>query len=165
MANPVRLPPVPRCLFCLRRIANSDISDLVVPFQRQLRGAKKGKAARVLNVRLLENVQGFGEKGKASNFNCLRVERAPVQESDGAILGAVIPVAPGRMRNIFYPRGVAAYVSKEQLRDLRKREVPIERDFAFGKEQQNVEGDDLITGSVDLIDVIGAYFFDLSTQC
>ena len=102
-----------------------------------------------------------------------------MQESDGAILGAVIPVAPGRMRNIFYPWGIAAYVSEKQLRDLREREVPIERDFAFGKErevpierdfavrkeQQNVEQDDLISGSVDLIDVIGAYFFDLSTQC
>lgn len=91
-----------------------------------------------------------------------------MEESDGAILGAVIPVAPGRMRNIFYPRGVAAYVSEEQLRDLREREVPIERDFAFGK--QTPEADDLSTASVvvvqtDLLDVIGAYSFDLSTQC
>lgn len=168
MVNLVRRPPVPRCLFCLRRIANSDISDLIVPFQRQLRGVKKGKVVRVLNVRLLEDTQGYGPKGKACNSYCPRVERAPVEESDGAILGAVIPVAPGRMRNIFYPRGVAAYVSEEQLRDLREREVPIERDFAFGK--QTPEADDLSTASVvvvqtDLLDVIGAYSFDLSTQC
>lgn len=65
----------------------------------------------------------------------LHVERSIVQESDGAMHpGAVIPVAPGRMRNIFYPNRVAAYVSEEQLRDLREREIPIERDLAFGKE-------------------------------
>ncbi|MCJ1466600.1 hypothetical protein MMC07_005220 [Pseudocyphellaria aurata] len=39
------------------------------------------------------------------------------------------------MRNIFYPKHVAAYVSEEQLRELREREIPIERDFAFGKEK------------------------------
>ena len=90
-----------------------------------------------------------------------------MQESDGAILGAVIPVAPGRMRNIFYPRGLAAYVTGKELRDLREREVPIERDLAFGKEEPLVEGDDPVEGSVsvlmsvDLMDVIGAYFFHL----
>lgn len=44
------------------------------------------------------------------------------------------------MRNIFYPRRVAAYVSEEQLRDLRAREVPIQRDFTFGMEKPTVEG-------------------------
>lgn len=50
----------------------------------------------------------------------------------------MVPVAPGRMRNIFYPRRVAAYVSEEQLRDLKEREVPIERDFGFGIEKPEV---------------------------
>lgn len=116
MVNLARLPKSPRCLFCLQRIANADISDLVVPFRRQLRGAKKGKAPSMLNVRLLEDIRGYGSKG------------------------SVIPVAPGRMRNIFYPRRVAAYVSEEQLRDLRAREVPIQRDFTFGMEKPTVEG-------------------------
>lgn len=83
MANPLRLPPVPRCLFCLRRIATSDISDLVVPFQRQLRGIKKGKAAVVLNVRLLADVQGYGPKGKACNSHCPRVEKVPCKSLMG----------------------------------------------------------------------------------
>lgn len=46
--------------------------------------------------------------------------------------GSVVPVAPGRMRNIFYPRKSAAYVTQENLRDLKKREVVMERDFTFG---------------------------------
>lgn len=48
------------------------------------------------------------------------------------ITGSVVPVAPGRMRNIFYPRKRAAYIAQEVLRDLKKREVVMERDFTFG---------------------------------
>lgn len=72
-------------------------------------------------------------------FPLIACQSIPVRESDGGYSGSVIPVAPGRMRNIFYPRRVAAYVSEEQLRDLRKREIPIERDFAFGIEKPKVE--------------------------
>ena len=72
-------------------------------------------------------------------FPLIACQSIPVRESDGSYSGSVIPVAPGRMRNIFYPRRVAAYVSEEQLRDLRKREIPIERDFMFGIEKPKVE--------------------------
>lgn len=56
------------------------------------------------------------------------------------IPGSVVPVAPGRMRNIFYPRKRAAYVTQEILRDLKKREVVMERDFTFG--MKNLEDKD-----------------------
>lgn len=64
MANLATLSQSPRCLFCLRRIASYDISDLVVPFRRQLRGVKKGRISTVLNVKLLKDVHGYGPKGK-----------------------------------------------------------------------------------------------------
>lgn len=56
------------------------------------------------------------------------------------IPGSVVPIAPGRMRNIFYPRKTAAYVTQELLRDLKKREVVMERDFTFGMKNSEDEG-------------------------
>lgn len=56
------------------------------------------------------------------------------------IAGSVVPVAPGRMRNIFYPRKRAAYVTQEVLRDLKKREAVMERDFTFGMKNLEDEG-------------------------
>lgn len=56
------------------------------------------------------------------------------------IPGSVVPVAPGRMRNIFFPRKRAAYMTQELLRDLKKREVVMERDFTFGMKNLEDEG-------------------------
>lgn len=85
------------------------------------------------------------------------------------------------MRNIFYPRRVAAYVSEEELHDLREREVPIERDFAFGivkpKPKFATSFDDdqpspepreqevVIDVPMPFVSVFGAYFSDMTTQC
>ncbi len=82
-------------------------------------------------------------------------------------LGSVVPVAPGRMRNIYYPRHRAAYVTREQLRDIRKREITIGRDFTFGIEKpegENSTNEDstkvldqshLINVQMDLLSVLG----------
>lgn len=85
------------------------------------------------------------------------------------------------MRNILYPRRVAAYVSEEELRDLREREIPIERDFAFGivkpKPTFATSFDDdkpspepseeavVIDVPMPLVSVFGAYFSDMTPQC
>ena len=48
--------------------------------------------------------------------------------------GAIVPVAPGRMRNIWYPGRRAEYVTTAQLREM--GDVVIERDFAFGMDEE-----------------------------
>ena len=53
------------CSFCIRRIARDDVSQLWFPFYRQLRGKKKSaKRPTTINVKLLEDISGFGGKGK-----------------------------------------------------------------------------------------------------
>ena len=81
---------------------------------------------------------------------------------DLMVPGSVIPVAPGRMRNILYPFQKAAYVSKEQLRDLKRQEYPIERDYTYGMEksgdveESSAEGDErsLLNVQMDLLSVL-----------
>lgn len=80
----------------------------------------------MINVQLLEDIPRYGPKGRIARW-CRVVPGAMLM-----IPGSVVPVAPGRMRNIFYPRKRAAYVTQEVLRDLKKREVVMERDFTFG---------------------------------
>lgn len=77
------------------------------------------------------------------------------------IPGSVIPVAPGRMRNIFYPRKRAAYVTQEVLRDLKKREVVMERDFTFG--MKNLE-DEVSSVDLDAIDTPGSRLRSVNIQ-
>jgi hypothetical protein len=36
------------------------------------------------------------------------------------------------MRNLLYPRQKAAYVTEAQLREMKKQNIVIERDFNFG---------------------------------
>lgn len=61
----------------------------------------------------------------------------------------MIPVAPGRMRNLLYPRQKAAYVTGAQLRELKNSNIVIERDFSFGLERP----DDEHTSEESLVDV------------
>lgn len=89
------------------------------------------------------------------------------------------------MRNIFYPQRKAAYLSKEQLRNLREREVPIERDSAFRIEKPKVAlimdepspqphaepnaepstPQRVVNVEMDFLPVFGSYESDLKTQC
>lgn len=65
MASLIRFLNGPQCIFCLKRITNSDITFHILPFHRQVRGKKKlGKAAAgMVNVQLLQDVPGYGPKG------------------------------------------------------------------------------------------------------
>ncbi|KAL8724721.1 MAG: hypothetical protein Q9181_006701 [Wetmoreana brouardii] len=81
-----------------------------------IRGKKKStKGPHPVNVRLLEDIQGYGRKG------------------------SIIPIAPGRMRNIYYPQRKAEYVTQAQMRTMAKSGMVIERDFTFGVEQPQSE--------------------------
>ena len=50
-------------------------------------------------------------------------------------VGSVIAVAPGRMRNSFYPRQQAAYVPKSNLREYQNQGLVVERDPLFEVER------------------------------
>ncbi|KAI4231110.1 MAG: hypothetical protein L6R40_007849 [Gallowayella cf. fulva] len=85
-------------------------------FQQQTRGKKKhAKGPHVVNVRLLEDIRGYGRKG------------------------SIIPIAPGRMRNIYYPQHKAEYVTEAQLWTTNRKDILAERDFAFGVPQPEVD--------------------------
>jgi ribosomal protein L9 len=45
--------------------------------------------------------------------------------------GAIIPVPVGYMRNRFFPRRIAEYVSALELRQLKAQDITLERDHAF----------------------------------
>lgn len=46
--------------------------------------------------------------------------------------GAIVPVARGQMRNDWFPGRIADYVTWPEIRTLRAKSVPMERDFSFG---------------------------------
>ncbi|KAI4270411.1 MAG: hypothetical protein L6R38_007128 [Xanthoria sp. 2 TBL-2021] len=101
-----------QCLGYLRRLAGIHSARLSPSFHQQVRGKKKNaKGPHVVNVRLLEDIQGYGRKG------------------------SIIPIAPGRMRNIYYPQRKAEYVTEAQMRTTNQKDLLAERDFSFGLPQ------------------------------
>ncbi|EKG20247.1 Ribosomal protein L9/RNase H1 [Macrophomina phaseolina MS6] len=117
MSAPLRPSLLPRCTSCARRLADSG-SRAWSPFQQQLRGKKQAsKLPQTIPVRLLKDVKGFGRKG------------------------SLVPVAPGQMRNEWFPSRTADYVTPMQLREIKANDVSIERDHTFGMEQVEVQGD------------------------
>jgi hypothetical protein len=75
------------------------------------------------------------------------------------IVGAIIPITAGRMRNEFYPRKMAEYVTAAQLHELGLQDSALERDPTFGISQQQVASREPkkpeapITVAVDLLKV------------
>ena len=70
----------------------------------------------------------------------------------GVSVGSIIPVAPGRMRNIWYPQNKAQYMTTPQLKEAVEQGVVVEREYTFGiepKESPNQVGD----GAEDRVDV------------
>ncbi|KAI4118536.1 MAG: hypothetical protein LQ345_001421 [Seirophora villosa] len=127
MASFTKSPPSPQCLSHLRRLVRTPSLLPSSPFHQQIRGKKKStKGPHPVNVRLLEDIRGYGRKG------------------------SIIPIAPGRMRNIYFPQRKAEYVTAAQIRAMGgPKELNIERDFGFGIEtpaqQQEQPGDDSVT--------------------
>ncbi|KAI9661036.1 MAG: hypothetical protein M1821_009363 [Bathelium mastoideum] len=108
MASLVLRPfAAPQCPACLRRISALSLEAYTVSRQH-IRGKKRlANGASVMTVRLLRDKKGFGRKG------------------------SIVPISTGRMRNDWFPRGVADYLTQAEVKDLRLKNTPIERDYAF----------------------------------
>ncbi|MCJ1403107.1 hypothetical protein MMC11_006330 [Xylographa trunciseda] len=115
---------VPQCFACIRQIFGSDLSLPLSPFRTQVRGKKKVRLPTTINVKLLKDVRGYGRRG------------------------SIVPVAPGRMRNIWYPSKRAEYMTDAQLKTI--PDVVIERDFTFGMEQSTESQE---TGQSDPVNI------------
>ncbi|OJD39914.1 ribosomal protein l9 rnase h1 [Diplodia corticola] len=114
MSAPLRPSLLPQCTSCARRFANAGLRAWA-PFQQQARGAKKAsKLPNTLIVRLLKDVKAYGRKG------------------------SFVPVLPGLMRNEWFPGNKADYVTPAQLRQLKAKDVSMERDHMFGLEVPEV---------------------------
>ena len=125
------------CSSCIHRIAGDDISHLWFPFYRQLRGKKKSaKRPTTINVKLLEDIIGFGRKGNA-HHHCNRQHLCWLILM--AVIGSICPVEPGRMRNSWYPRQKAAYMTESTSQGLKPQSIVAERDFTFGMKPKEEE--------------------------
>ncbi|KAL9120045.1 MAG: hypothetical protein Q9187_003400 [Circinaria calcarea] len=110
MASPWAFSRAPRCFSCLHRILVTESFEPISPFRVQLRGKKKrARQPATIKAKLIRDIRGWGRKG------------------------SIVPVAPGRMRNIWYPEGKAEYMTDTQLQEL--QDVVIERDPLFGMDQ------------------------------
>ncbi|KAH9820945.1 Ribosomal protein L9, N-terminal domain [Teratosphaeria destructans] len=112
MSLSLSLAPRPtQCWGCLRNYALlSENSTPTVPsaLRQHVRGKKKlANTSKTVPVRLLKDVKTFGRKD------------------------AIVPIAMGQMRNVWFPRGIAAYVTLPEQRMLRLNNVPVQRDFNF----------------------------------
>lgn len=125
----------PLCLNCLRRTIGDDISQSFFPFHRQLRGKKKtAKRPTTINVKLLQDIPGYGRKGTVSIlYQTLKTILTDI------IAGSITPVEPGRMRNTWYPRQRAEYVTAATLQGVKPQAVVAERDFTFGVKPKEEE--------------------------
>ncbi|KAL8805824.1 MAG: hypothetical protein Q9182_001736 [Xanthomendoza sp. 2 TL-2023] len=117
----------PQCLGYLRRLAGIQYAKPISVFHQQIRGKKKNaKGPHIINVRLLEDIRGYGRKG------------------------SIIPIAPGRMRNIYFPQRKAEYVTAAQMRTTNPKDILAERDYSFGVQQPEETSHSDEDKSVDL---------------
>ncbi|EMC92927.1 hypothetical protein BAUCODRAFT_77191 [Baudoinia panamericana UAMH 10762] len=111
----VRPRASPQCSACLRSYVWSVFGEPAVPptaLRQQVRGKKKmANLSSTVPVRLLRDVKRFGRKG------------------------AIVPISNGRMRNEWFPRHIAEYITMPELKTLRISNAPMERDYDFGTRQ------------------------------
>ncbi|KAL9096705.1 MAG: hypothetical protein Q9165_001193 [Trypethelium subeluteriae] len=79
-----------------------------------------------MTVRLMRDKKGFGRKG---DFHRAYIEMWKVAIDN--FTGSIVPISTGRMRNDWFPRGIAEYLTQVEIKDLRLKSVPIERDYTF----------------------------------
>ncbi|KAH7330205.1 hypothetical protein BKA65DRAFT_480363 [Rhexocercosporidium sp. MPI-PUGE-AT-0058] len=109
MASPL-VSRAPQCMSCIRRMTSSFGDVFHFPAGQQVRGKKKLASEKVATVKvhLLQNIPGYGRRG------------------------AVIPVTSGVMRNIWYPKKMAEYLTIAKLQELGvKKDAMLERDSTF----------------------------------
>ncbi|KAI9832935.1 MAG: hypothetical protein M1819_003965 [Sarea resinae] len=108
MASHLGALRIPQCLSCVRQLSGTAGAGFSSALRQQIRGKKKlARPTSSIRVRLLQDVTRYGRQG------------------------AIVPIAAGRMRNRWYPEGMAEYVTEAQLKHLQSQEVPMERDFNF----------------------------------
>ncbi|KAI8945619.1 hypothetical protein F4801DRAFT_115059 [Xylaria longipes] len=109
MATP-RLARSPTCLSCLRRLAQpSSLSPISWTQTRAKTTKAELEDLQGIPVRLLRDIPMFGRRH------------------------AIIRVKAGRMRNIWFPKGAAEYMTKQRFTDLGLSEAAIGvRDRTFG---------------------------------
>ncbi|OBU01630.1 hypothetical protein VE01_00358 [Pseudogymnoascus verrucosus] len=98
----------PQCMSCMRRVTTSVGDAWLASTKQQVRGKKRLAKVSTVNVRLLKDVTRYGKEG------------------------SVIPLPPGRMRNQFFPRKMAEYMTQAQIKEAGLENVILERDFTFG---------------------------------
>lgn len=98
-----------------------------VPGHQQIRGKKRLAKISTVKVHLLQNVPGYGRRGNILPLrHFFRVLDTNLQQ------GAVIPVTPGMMRNIWFPKKMAEYLTTARLQQLGvKKDTAVERDSTF----------------------------------
>ncbi|KAI9815259.1 MAG: hypothetical protein M1827_002739 [Pycnora praestabilis] len=113
MSLPTASSKIPQCSNCFRRFFALAFDNWVGSSRQQVRGKKKlARPTSSIKVRLLQDVPRFGRQG------------------------AIIPVAAGRMRNDWYPRRMAEYMTEARLDGKKLRDIQVDRDFNFGVVQQ-----------------------------
>ncbi|KAI2783385.1 hypothetical protein F4815DRAFT_349126 [Daldinia loculata] len=111
---PARLIRPPTCLDCLRRLVRPAPASPPSFLSLQTRGARSSTKAEEedlqgIPVRLLQDIQGFGRRD------------------------AIIRVKPGRMRNYWFPKAQAEYMTPRRFKELGLTEAAIGvRDRSFG---------------------------------
>jgi Ribosomal protein L9, N-terminal domain len=98
-----------------------------VPRHQQIRGKKRLAKVSTVKVHLLQNVPGYGRRGRQLyQRHCSKLLDTNLRT------GAVIPVTAGMMRNIWYPKKMAEYLTEDKLQQLGvKKDTAIERDSTF----------------------------------
>ena len=130
----------PQCLGILRQLAGIRTPKPSLSSHGQIRGKKKSaKQPHTINVQLLEDIRGYGRKGKNSLFGSNSCSHVPML-IHVSFPGSIIPIAPGRMRNFYFPQRKAAYVTTAQMRTVNQKDILPERDFNFGIERPEGEG-------------------------
>ncbi|KAF4629314.1 hypothetical protein G7Y89_g8832 [Cudoniella acicularis] len=94
MASPL-LSRSPQCMTCIRRTASSLGEKHMFPAGQQIRGKKKlAKQPNRVNALLLKDIKRYGKKG------------------------SVLSINPGIMRNLWFPRRLAEYVTAARMQEL-----------------------------------------------
>ncbi|KAI5805542.1 hypothetical protein DFH27DRAFT_551656 [Peziza echinospora] len=92
----------------VRQSSRSTCLQQIGNSSQQVRGAKKLARSTTITVALLQDVPKFGRKG------------------------SILAVARGRMRNLWFPRGMAQYLPRDEQKHLKKEGIVMfERDVTF----------------------------------
>ncbi|EKD15762.1 fructose-bisphosphate aldolase [Drepanopeziza brunnea f. sp. 'multigermtubi' MB_m1] len=107
MASPF-VSKAPQCLSCIRRVTSSLGEAFHFSAGQHIRGKKNLAKVSTVKVHLLQNIPGYGKRG------------------------SVIQVPPGVMRNIWFPKKMAEYLTLQKIKELGvKKDAVVERDSTF----------------------------------